>query len=141
MSASGIGPRNQTILITNQYKNMNTSLWIVQAILGAMMILLGIMKTFLPIEKLSKFSWTTRSSKGFVRFVGISELLIGAGLILPGLTGILPILTPLAALFLCMIMVLAIADHVKYKETHEIGKNVIIIVLAAFVTVGGFAWH
>ena len=120
---------------------MNTSLWIVQAILGAMMILLGIMKTFLPIEKLSKFSWTTRSSKGFVRFVGISELLIGAGLILPELIGIVPILTPLAALFLCMIMVLAIADHVEYRETDEIGKNVIIIVLAAFVTVGGFALH
>ena len=118
---------------------MNTSLWIVQAMLGAMMILVGIMKTFQPIEKLSKFSWTTRSSQGFVRFVGISELLIGAGLILPGLTGIVPLLTPLAALSLCMIMVLAIADHAKYKETREIGKNVIIILLATFVTVGRFA--
>ena len=118
---------------------MNTSLWIVQAILGTMMILLGIMKTFQPIEKLSQFSWTTRSSEGFVRFVGISELLIGAGLILPELTGIVPILTPLAALSLCMIMVLAIVDHVKHKETREIGKNVIIILLAAFVTVGRFA--
>ena len=117
---------------------MNTFLWIVQAILGAMMILLGIMKTFLPIEKLSQFSWTTRSSEGFVRFVGISELLIGAGLILPELTGILPMLTLLAAISLCMIMVLAIEDHVKHKETHEIGKNVIIILLAAFITVGRF---
>jgi hypothetical protein len=124
----------------NIYKksvNMNASLWIVQAILAAMMILLGIMKTFQPIEKLSKFSWTTRSSKGFVRFVGISEFLIGAGLIVPQLTGILPILTPLAALSLCMIMVLAIADHVRNKEI-KIVMNVIIILLAAFVTVGRF---
>ena len=37
-----------------------------------------------------------------------------------------------------MIMVLAIADHVKNKEINEIGKNVIIILLAAFVTVGRF---
>ena len=116
---------------------MNTSLWIVQAILAAMMILLGIMKTFQPIEKLSKFSWTTRSSKGFVRFVGISEFLIGAGLVVPQLTGILPILTPLAALSLCMIMVLAIADHVRNKEI-KIVMNVIVILLAAFVTVGRF---
>ena len=124
----------------NFYKksvNMNTSLWIVQAILAAMMILLGIMKTFQPIEKLSKFSWTTRSSKGFVRFVGISEFLIGAGLVVPQLTGILPILTPLAALSLCMIMVLAIADHVRNKEI-KIIMNVTIILLAAFVTVGRF---
>jgi len=118
---------------------MNTSLWIVQAILGAMMILLGIVKTFQPIEKLSKLSWTTRSSEGLVRFVGVSELLIGAGLVLPQLTGILPLLTPLAALSLCMIMVLAIADHVRHKEFHEIGKNAIIILLAAFVAVGRFA--
>jgi len=117
---------------------MNTTLWIVQAIVGTMMFLLGVMKTFQPIEKLNKFSWTTRSSEGFVRFVGITELLIGAGLVLPQLTGILPILTPLAALSLCMIMVLAIADHVRNKETHEIGKNVIIISLAAFVVVGRF---
>ena len=115
---------------------MNTSLWIVQAMLGAIMITLGIVKTFQPIEKLSKLSWTTHNSEGFVRFVGISELLIGAGLVLPQLTGILPLLTPLAALSLCMIMVLAIAEHVKHKETHEIGKNVIIILLAAFVAVG-----
>jgi DoxX-like family len=115
---------------------MNTSLWIAQAMLGAMMITLGIVKTFQPIEKLSKLSWTTHSSEGFVRFVGISELLIGAGLVLPQLTGILPLLTPFAALSLCMIMVLAIAEHVKYKETLEIGKNVIIILLAAFVAVG-----
>ena len=115
---------------------MNTALWIVQAILGAMMLLLGLMKTFLPVERLNKFSWTTHSSKGFIRFIGISELLIGLGLILPQLTGILPILTSLAALSLCMIMVLAIAEHVRHKENNEIGKNVIIMLLAAFVAVG-----
>jgi hypothetical protein len=118
---------------------MNTSLWIVQAMLGTMMSMVGIVKTFQPIKKLSQFNWTTHSSEGLVRFVGISELLIGAGLILPQLTGILPLLTPLAALSLCMIMVLAIAEHVKHKETHEIGKNVIIILLAAFVAVGRFS--
>jgi hypothetical protein len=118
---------------------MNTALWIIQAILAAMMIALGMVKTFQPIEKLSTLRWTTHSSEGFVRFVGVSELLIGAGLVLPELTGILPILTPLAALSLCMIMVLAIAEHVKHKEINEIGKNVIITLLAAFVAVGRFA--
>ena len=124
--------------VLSMKQDMNTTLWIVQAIVGAIMFLLGVMKTFQPIQKLNKFSWTTRSSVGFVRFVGTSELLIGTALILPQLTGVLPILTPLAALSLCMIMVLAIADHVKNKEINEIGKNVIIILLAAFVTVGRF---
>ncbi len=117
---------------------MNTLLWIVQTILGAMMILLGIVKTFQPIEKLSKFNWTTHSSEGFVRFVGVSELLIGIGLILPQMTDILPMLTSLAAVCLSIIMVLAIAEHVKHKETNEIGKNVIIMLLAIFVAAGRF---
>src|SRR6187200_2895774 len=117
---------------------MNTSLWIVQAILGAMMITIGIVKTFQPTEKLSKLSWTTHSSEGFVRFVGVSELLIGVGLILPQLTGILPLLTPIAAGSLALIMILAIAEHFRHGETHDIPKNVIILLLAIFVAAGRF---
>lgn len=103
-----------------------------------MMLLIGLMKTFLPVERLSIFSWTTRSSEGYVRFVGVSELLIGAGLVLPWLTGILPMLTSLAAFSLCIIMALAIAEHVRHKEKNEIGKNIIILFLAAFIAVGRF---
>ena len=117
---------------------MNTVLWIIQGILGIMMLALGVMKTFLPVEKLNKFAWTTRSSKRFTRFVGISELLIGLGLVLPQLTGIVPILTPIAGVSLCLIMILAIAEHIQHKETHDIPKNVIIMLLAAFVAVGRF---
>ncbi len=117
---------------------MNTALWIVQTLLGAMMFLLGLMKTFLPVERLQRFSWTTRSSEGYIRFVGVSELLIGAGLVLPWLTGIFPMLTSLAAASLCIIMILAVAEHVRHKELNDIGKNVIILFLAAFVAVGRF---
>ena len=117
---------------------MNTALWIVQILLSIMMLVTGFMKTFYPVEKLHKFSWTTHNSKAFVRFVGISELLIGIGLILPELTGILPALTPYAALTLCMIMVLAMAEHIRYKEAHEIWKNMIIILLGGFVAIGRF---
>jgi uncharacterized membrane protein YphA (DoxX/SURF4 family) len=117
---------------------MNTALWVTQVLLGIMMLALGFMKTFRPVEALSKFSWTTRSSEDRVRFVGFSELMIGLGLILPPLTGMTSRFTSLAAAFLCIVMILAIEEHVKYKETHEIWKNIIIILLAAFVAVGRF---
>jgi len=117
---------------------MNTALWTVQIFLGTMMLLLGGTKAFQRVELLSKFTWTTHSSIEFIRFVGISELLIGAGLILPQVTGILPTLTSLAAVCLCVIMVFAIAEHVRHKEAYEIWKNVIIIILAAFVAIGRF---
>jgi hypothetical protein len=117
---------------------MNTALWIVQGILGGMMFVLGAMKSFMPIEKLQKLSWTTRNSKSFTRFVGISELLIGLGLVLPQLTGVLPVLTSIAAASLGLIMILAIVEHIQHKETHDIPKNIIIMLLAVFVAAGRF---
>jgi hypothetical protein len=121
-----------------QFTIMNTALWIVQGILGGMMFILGVIKTFLPVEKLNKLSWTTRNSRSSIRFVGISELLIGLELILPQLTGILPVLTPIAAVSLCVIMILATAEHILHKERSEIGKNVIVMLLAVFVVIGRF---
>ena len=117
---------------------MNTALWIMQILLSIAMLVIGFKKTFYPVDKLGEFSWTERSSKAFVRFVGISELLIGFGLILPELTGIWPFLTPYAALSLCMIMLFAIVEHIRYKEIHEIWKNMIIILFGAFVVIGRF---
>jgi hypothetical protein len=117
---------------------MNTALWIVQILLSIMMLIIGFRKTFSPVVQLSNFSWTTRSSAGFIRYVGISELLIAFGLTLPELTGILPLLTPYAALSLCMIMLLAIVEHIRHKELSDIWKNLIIILLAAFVAIGRF---
>lgn len=117
---------------------MNTALWIAQALLGTMMLVLGFMKTFSPVESLSKFSWTTRSSEDRIRFIGFSELMIGLGLILPTLTGITPKLTSLSAALLCVIMVMAISEHVKNKENDDIWKNVLILILALFVAAGRF---
>ena len=117
---------------------MNTTLWIIQIILSIMMLVIGFIKTSYPLERLNKFSWTTRSSKGFVRFVGVSELLIGLGLILPELTGILPILTPLAAVSLCVIMVLATIEHINHNEKQDTWKNVIVFLLAGFIAIGRF---
>ena len=115
---------------------MNTALWIVQGLLSAMFVMAGVMKSTQPKEKLAKMAWTARQTSGMIKFIGVSELLIGLGLILPQLTGILPILTPIAAIALCLIMVLAAVDHYKSKEMKEIGFNVFVIALAAFVAYG-----
>ena len=119
---------------------MNTALWFIQILLSVIMLAVGYMKTFYPVKRLNRFSWTTRSSKGFIRFVGISGLLISIGLILPELTGVCPVLTPYAALSLCMIMVLAMVEHIRYGEAKQIWTNVFIIFLSAFVAIGRFAY-
>ena len=71
-----------------------------------------------------------------VTFIGVSELLGGLGLILPYATGIAPILTPVAALGLGLVMILAAGFHAKRKENQAIGMNIIFLALAILVAIG-----
>lgn len=57
-------------------------------------------------------------------------------MILPGLTGIGPRLTPLAAAGLVVVMVGAIVFHIARAEYVFIGSNAMLLVLAAFVAYG-----
>lgn len=115
---------------------MNIALWIVQIILGVAFLMFGSMKAFQYEKAKAGMPWVKDSSKGLVVFIGVSELLGGLGLILPSLTGILTWLTPLAAIGLAVIMVLAAAFHAKRKENQAIGMNVIILLLSLFVAYG-----
>ena len=118
---------------------MNIALWIVQALLGAAFIMAGFTKTTTPIDKLSiKMPWAKEVPQGLVRFIGISQLLGGIGLILPWLTGIMPILTPLAACGLAINMLLALAFHINRKEYNVLAPSFILGLLAAFVAWGRF---
>ena len=119
---------------------MNTALWIVQGLLAAMFTFAGITKSTQPREKLMKqFPWVNDFSMGTVRFIGLSELLGAIGLIVPWLTGIIPILTPVSAVGFCLIMVLATnLVHLKKSEYKGIATNVVIFLMAAFVAYGRF---
>ncbi len=77
-------------------KTLNIALWVAQVLLAAMFLMAGIMKATQPIEELSQsMTWVNDFSAGMVRFIGISELLGGIGLLLPALLRIKPIFTPL----------------------------------------------
>lgn len=117
---------------------MNIALWIVQGLLALMFIFAGMMKSFQVEKAQATMPWAKDSSKGFVRFVGLSELLGGLGLILPQATDIAPILTPIAALALAFIMLLAAFYHAKRKEYSGIGMNILLLALAVFVAIGRF---
>ncbi len=84
---------------------MKSALWIVQVLLAALFVFAGGMKLVVPIEEMAK---QTGLSAGFLRFIGVAELLGGLGLVLPGLTNIMTGLTPLAAAGLTVIMVGAV---------------------------------
>lgn len=119
---------------------MDTSAWIIQGLLAALFSMAGIMKLTQPKEKLSKMlPWVNYFSAGTVRFIGLCELLGAAGLIVPWLTGIVPVLTPVSAVGICLIMVLATnVVHLKRSEYKGIAVNIIIFLLAAFVALVRF---
>ena len=119
---------------------MNTALWIIQALLAAMFAMAGTTKLTQPQEKLEKqFPWVNDFSLSTVRLIGVSELLGAIGLIVPWLTGIVPVLTPIAASGFCLIMILATnLVHLKKGEYKGVAMNVVLFLLALFVAYGRF---
>ena len=115
---------------------MNLGLWIMQGLLG-LFIVAGIMKILQPVDKLSvSMAWVKRYSVGMVRFIGITELLGGIGVIVPWATGIMPILTPIAAAGLGIIQAAAAFDHLKNNESKLIPINIVFLLLAVAVAYG-----
>ena len=119
---------------------MNIALWIIQGLLAAMYGMAGMMKTFQTSKAKEQLPWAKNRSDGFVRFVGASELFGALGLILPLLTGILAWLTPLAAIGLTLIQLLAIfTEHLPKKEYNVLPINLLLLALSLFVLVGRWA--
>jgi putative oxidoreductase len=119
---------------------MNIALWIVQGLLALAFLLAGSMKAFAPLNTVRKnMSWANDVGVPFVRFVGIAELLAAIGLILPAITGIQSWLTIAAALGLVVVMVSASIFHASRREYQNIGMNVVLLLLAAFVVLGRWA--
>ena len=119
---------------------MNIVLWIVQIILAGMFGMAGFIKTFQTAKTHDMLPWAKNRSDAFVHFVGVSELLGALGMIFPLLTGILPWLTPLAAIGLALIQVLAIfTEHLPKKEYKVLPMNVVLMVLSLLIVLGRWA--
>ena len=80
----------------------NYALWAVQWLLALLFLWAGGVKLILPLETLQA---PVALPGLFIRFIGVAETLGAIGLILPWLLRIRPILTPLAAAGLVIIMI------------------------------------
>lgn len=117
---------------------MNTVLWVLQVIVGVMFVVAGVNHGFRQEQAKKMMTWMQDVSSGMLTFIGVAEILGGLGLILPALTNILPVLTPVAAVGLAIIMLLAMVFHFRRGERQAIVVNLVLGLLAAFIAYGRF---
>jgi len=114
---------------------MNTVLWILQALLGALFVFAGGIKLITPMEEMMK-QMPIALPGWFVLFTGVVELLGGIGLILPRLLGIRPALTPLAAAGLVIVMIGATVYTLAAGQIVSAVIPLVVGVLCAYVAYG-----
>lgn len=117
---------------------MNIALWIGQALLALVFAWSGYQKGTQPKERLLASGQTgvRAYSVPFIRFIAAAEALGALGLVLPWMTHIAPILTPLAAIGLGVIMLGAAYAHAKLHELRNVVANFALLGICAFVVVG-----
>jgi uncharacterized membrane protein YphA (DoxX/SURF4 family) len=120
---------------------MNVFLWIVAGVLAAFFLAAGLTKLSQSKAKLGEnpqMGWTKDFSAGTIKLIGAAEVLGALGLILPGAFDIAPVLVPLAASGLAIIMIGAIVTHARRKEPKPIIINAVVLILALLVAIFRF---
>lgn len=119
---------------------LNISLWVGQVLLAIAFGAAGITKLITPLDQLGEMmSFVNHSPAWLVTFIGVVEVLGAIGVLLPALTRILPVLTPLAALGFAIIQVLAIGVHALLGETGQtLPINLALLALSVFVAWGRY---
>jgi uncharacterized membrane protein YphA (DoxX/SURF4 family) len=120
---------------------MNIALWILQGVLAAVFAISGVAKSTMSRERMlaTGQSGIAPFPLPVIRAVAICELFAVAGLLLPWATGIAPVLTPLAAVGLCLVMVGAAVSHARLREPLTVAANTLLFALALTVALGRFA--
>jgi uncharacterized membrane protein YphA (DoxX/SURF4 family) len=118
---------------------VNVFLWILQILLAAAFLGAGLTKITQPPEKLrTRMGWVDDFTGPNVKLIGAAEVLGAIGLILPWLTGIAKVLTPIAALALAALMLGAVIVHIRRKENQQIAPSAVLLVLSLVVAIGRF---
>lgn len=121
---------------------MNLALWIATGLLAAVALAGGVTKTFVPKEKLAEHNgaeWIRPVGAGFVKTLGVLELLAAVGLILPAVLDIAPVMVPVTAVCWVLLMVGAMITHGRLGQVKLVMLNSVYLALAAFIAWGRFA--
>jgi len=122
---------------------MNVFLWILQILLALVFLMAGSMKLMksraeIAASQPDRMGWIEHVSDGTARLAGGAEVLGAVGLVLPAVTGIAPVLVPLAAAGLAVTMILAAIFHSRRGESQSTTMNIVFAILALIIVWGRF---
>ncbi|MEU2167344.1 DoxX family protein [Micromonospora chersina] len=120
---------------------VNLALWLVTGLLAA--VLLGsTSKMFVPREKIASVGraaeWVLDFSPGALRAIGALEILAAAGLVLPAVLDVAPVLVPVTATGVALLFAGAATMRLRRGERVTIVPDLVYLALAAFVAWGRF---
>jgi uncharacterized membrane protein YphA (DoxX/SURF4 family) len=117
----------------------NTWLWILAGFLAAVFLGTGVLKLTTSRERLVEagMGWAGDFTQESIRLIGVAEVLGAVGLVLPPLLGVVPVLAPVAAVCLALLMVGATTVHVRRREflpdaLRSLALVVLCLVLASY---------
>jgi putative oxidoreductase len=115
---------------------LNIGLWVLQTLLAALFLWHGQfmvfpLMVFPPADMVAMIN--ANMGSGLRVFIGVAEILAAVGLILPGLTRILPFLIALAAAGLMIVMASASLFHLYRGETASAISAAVILLLVSVV--------
>jgi hypothetical protein len=121
--------------------DLNLLLWIVTVLL-ATVLLISTAKMFVPRERIAAVGhtaeWVMDFSPGALRAIGVLEILAVAGLILPAVLDIAPILVPVTATCVALLFLGAAIMRLRRGERATIVADLVYLALAVFVAWGRF---
>jgi putative oxidoreductase len=110
---------------------MNIVLWVLQVLLAVAFFAHGWMFLSPPPEIAVQMN--ASMPRWFQLFLGVAEVAAAAGLILPGVTRILPWLVTWAAAGIMIVMVSATVWHVARGEMSSAAITLVLLAMATFV--------
>ncbi|GIF76531.1 DoxX family protein [Asanoa siamensis] len=120
---------------------MNVALWIVAGLLAAV-LLVSTSKMFVPRERIARAGaaaeWVLDFSPGALRAIGTLEIFAAAGLVLPALLDIAPVLVPVTAVCVALLFTGAVVMRLRRGERTTIAADLVYLALAVFLAWGRF---
>ena len=110
---------------------MNIVLWVLQVLLAVAFLAHGWLFLSPPPDIAAQMNASL--PRWFQLFLGIAEVLAGVGLILPGLTRIMPWLVTWAAVGIMIVMVSATIYHLARGEISSAAITLLLFAMATFV--------